>query len=121
MASPPASPDEDFPCTLALSIPFLTPRIATIALETLEADPERSPLVRRQLCLDTSPDISFLQVNYQATTNRMLRVAVNSFMDNLQLFIQVIQQLDVDVINKEPKQSCLGPEQQQTSSREQES
>lgn len=39
-----------------------------------------------------------LQVDYRATTNRMLRVAVNSFMDSLKLVIEVMEQLDVDVL-----------------------
>lgn len=47
-----------------------------------------------------------LKVEYQATTNRMLRVAVNSFMDSLKLVLEVMEQLDVDMLpqteSKEP-------------------
>ena len=39
-----------------------------------------------------------LKVEYRATTNRMLRVAVNSFMDQLKLVLEVMEQLDVDVL-----------------------
>lgn len=39
-----------------------------------------------------------LQVDYQATTNRMLRVAVNSFMDSLKLVVEVMEHLDEDVL-----------------------
>lgn len=41
---------------------------------------------------------STLKVRYKATTNRMLRVAVNSFFDSLALVLEVMEQLDVDVI-----------------------
>lgn len=44
-----------------------------------------------------------LQVEYQATTNRMLRVAVNSFMEGLKLVLEVMEQLDVDVLAAESK------------------
>ncbi|PHH68925.1 hypothetical protein CDD82_186 [Ophiocordyceps australis] len=106
MSLRPLSPDDDFPCTLALSIPLLTPRLASIALETLQVDTERSPLVRRQLYLgsdsDSDSDITVLHVNYQATTNLM-------------------QQLDTDVIDidLEQLQSCC--DQQETPSQQQES
>ncbi|PSS03646.1 CTAG/Pcc1 family [Coniella lustricola] len=39
-----------------------------------------------------------LQIHYRATTNRMLRVAVNSFMDSLALILEVMEKLDVDVL-----------------------
>ncbi len=85
-----------------LRIPLPTSRLATVALESLQVDPELSPLVRRRLSLTrllpTSQDDTVLQVDYQATTNRMLRVAVNSFMDGLKLILEVMEQLDVDVL-----------------------
>jgi EKC/KEOPS complex subunit PCC1/LAGE3 len=43
-----------------------------------------------------------LHVEYRATTNRMLRVAVNSFMESLNLVIEVMQQLDTDVLPPVP-------------------
>lgn len=46
-----------------------------------------------------SPNLeSILRVEYKAATNRMLRVAVNSFFDSLALVIEVMEELDVDVI-----------------------
>ena len=36
---------------------------------------------------------------YRATTNRMLRVAVNGFFESLRVVLQVIEELDVDVIH----------------------
>ncbi|KAG5913544.1 hypothetical protein E4U42_001019 [Claviceps africana] len=47
-------------------------------------------------------DASVLTVRYQATTNRMLRVAVNSFMDSLKLVLEVMEQLDGDVLSDPP-------------------
>lgn len=39
-----------------------------------------------------------LRIEYRATTNRMLRVSVNAFMDSLKLIVEVMEQLDVDVL-----------------------
>lgn len=92
----------------ALRIPLPTPRLADTALKALQVDPELSPLVRRQLSVGSGSGSSsgsgsddeaqVLQVDYRATTNRMLRVAVNSFMDSLRLVLEVMEQLDVDVL-----------------------
>lgn len=77
-----------------LQFPFPSNRLATTALDAIQVDPELSPLVHRDLSVS---DASLL-VHYQATTNRMLRVAVNSFMDSLKLVVQVMEKLDVDVM-----------------------
>lgn len=39
-----------------------------------------------------------LCTEYKATTNRMLRVAVNGFMETLGLILGVMEHLDVDVL-----------------------
>jgi EKC/KEOPS complex subunit PCC1/LAGE3 len=39
-----------------------------------------------------------LQVNYAATTNRMLRVAVNGFIESVGVVVGVMKDLDVDVV-----------------------
>ncbi|KAH6660077.1 transcription factor Pcc1-domain-containing protein [Truncatella angustata] len=99
---------EEFPCSLTIDIPFPTNRLASIALRSLQVDKELSPLVRRQFAL-THPTIhtsdnlqnSLLKVNYSATTNRMLRVAVNGFMESLTLVIEVMETLDTDVLSIE--------------------
>ena len=63
--------------------------------------------MRRALSTVTSDDVAgsavdggetVLRVHYSATTNRMLRVAVNSFLDSLALVLEVMESLDVDVI-----------------------
>lgn len=40
-----------------------------------------------------------LKTEYKATTNRMLRVAVNGFMESLGVVLGVMEELDVDVLN----------------------
>jgi len=91
-----------------LHIPFPTPHLASTALTALSVDAELSPLVRRAFSL-TSPsstnpstssetDNSILQVNYAATTNRMLRVAVNGFIESIGVVIGVMKDLDIDVV-----------------------
>lgn len=40
-----------------------------------------------------------LQTTYHATTNRMLRVAVNGFMESLGVVLGVMHELDVDVLD----------------------
>lgn len=39
-----------------------------------------------------------LRTEYRATTNRMLRVAVNGFMESLGVVLQMMEELDVDVL-----------------------
>lgn len=100
-----------------LHIPFPTARLASTALKALQVDPELSPLVQRYLSVvspsSTSPSsenqAQVLQVDYQATTNRMLRVAVNSFMEGLKLVLEVMEQLDVDVLATENKTLIQSP------------
>ncbi|KAI1967165.1 hypothetical protein LOZ58_000664 [Ophidiomyces ophidiicola] len=112
--------DPEFPYSLTLSIPFPTHRLASSALQALQVDAELSALVRRTLRLATpsssiahdSTDslaagadmtagdqaLTVLQIDYKATTNRMLRVAVNAFMDSLGVVIEVMERLDYDVL-----------------------
>ncbi|KAL2213541.1 Pcc1-domain-containing protein [Sarocladium strictum] len=98
------APASEFPCTLSLQVPFPTARLAKTALRAIQVDPELSPLVRRDLSVpDATPDR--LQVDYSATTNRMLRVSVNSFMDSLKLVVEVMEHMDEDVILAKATQS----------------
>ena len=43
-------------------------------------------------------DLTFLHTEYRATTNRMLRVAVNGFMESLGVILEVMEELDFDVL-----------------------
>lgn len=47
-------------------------------------------------------------MNYTATTNRMLRVAVNGFFESLGVVLGVMEELDVDTVMKEGKESVEG-------------
>lgn len=42
---------------------------------------------------------TILRTEYKATTNRMLRVAVNGFMESLGVVLGVMEELDVDVLD----------------------
>ncbi|KAF2721921.1 Pcc1-domain-containing protein [Polychaeton citri CBS 116435] len=99
--------DHDFPCSLVIRIPFPTNRLAKSAIGTLSVDEELSPLVKRTFALvglfnDVTPisedDKTVLKTVYRATTNRMLRVAVNGFFESLNVVVQVMEELDLDVL-----------------------
>ncbi|EQK97527.1 EKC/KEOPS complex, subunit Pcc1 [Ophiocordyceps sinensis CO18] len=94
--APPTNPPALGPLHRALRIPLPDPRLASTALEALSVDPELSPLVQRSLSLDSAQTL--LCVDFNAATNRMLRVAVNSFLDSIKLVLDVMEQLDVDVL-----------------------
>ena len=40
-----------------------------------------------------------LRTEYRATTNRMLRVAVNGFMESLGVVLGIMESLDIDVLD----------------------
>jgi EKC/KEOPS complex subunit PCC1/LAGE3 len=99
-----------------IDLPLPTPRLASAALQALRVDKELSPLVRRSFSTisaasalpaaeDTnfvrSPEETILRTEYKATTNRMLRVAVNGFMESLSVVLGVMEELDVDVLGVE--------------------
>ncbi|KAL4735468.1 transcription factor Pcc1-domain-containing protein [Aspergillus similis] len=103
--------DTEFPCTLTISLPLPSHRLASSAMRALEVDAELSPHVRRYFALK-SPDSraqstdgdegkTVLETTYKATTNRMLRVAVNGFMESLGVVLGVMEELDVDVLKEE--------------------
>jgi EKC/KEOPS complex subunit PCC1/LAGE3 len=100
--SAPTITTTDFPCSLTISTPFPTSRLARIALRALSIDAELSPLVQRSFSLGFSfeskeGDETILLTHYTATTNRMLRVAVNGFFESLGVVIACMRELDVDV------------------------
>jgi EKC/KEOPS complex subunit PCC1/LAGE3 len=87
-----------------VDVPFPTARLASVALQAIGVDKELSPLVRRTLSTVAPQDGSgsqenVLRVKYVATTNRMLRVAVNGFMESLNLVLEVMEKLDEDVLD----------------------
>ncbi|KAF6833242.1 transcription factor Pcc1 [Colletotrichum musicola] len=99
-----ASAIDEFPCSLTIDVPFPTPRLASVAHKALAVDKELSPLVRRTFSIDDDASASdaaaVLRVHYKATTNRMLRVAVNGLMESLNLVVEVMEELDTDVLDQ---------------------
>lgn len=83
-------------------MPFPTARLSAIAMKALSVDRELSPLVQRHFSTravaDGSTEPCVLRIHYKATTNRMLRVAVNGFMESLSLVLEVMEKLDADVL-----------------------
>lgn len=77
-------------------------------MRALQVDAELSPLVHRRFSLVSSaadeitagedgldkPETTVLRTEYSATTNRMLRVAVNGFMESLGVVLHVMEELD---------------------------
>lgn len=62
---------------------------------------------------------TILKTEYKATTNRMLRVAVNGFFESLGTVVQVMEELDVDVLHEkglEDLEGAQGVEQGMTDS-----
>jgi EKC/KEOPS complex subunit PCC1/LAGE3 len=116
-----------------IDVPFPTARLASIAIRAMSVDTELSPLVRREFsttsvvsaCAPRGParvhdgdgdgdddDVTgqnVMRVLYEATTNRMLRVSVNSFMDSLSLILEVMERLDADVLESRPIEPQPGP------------
>jgi EKC/KEOPS complex subunit PCC1/LAGE3 len=99
-----------------------THRLASAALRALQVDAELSPLVQRTFYLASRDSVApasngevsdvqpsdaniaqdyktILRTEYKATTNRMLRVAVNGFMESLGVVLGVMEELDVDVLD----------------------
>ncbi|KAL1964147.1 hypothetical protein VTN77DRAFT_7235 [Rasamsonia byssochlamydoides] len=106
--------NSQFPYSLTISLPLPTHRLASSALRALQVDAELSPSVRRNMALTVPPGKitgsdadapeemkTVLETTYRATTNRMLRVAVNGFMESLGVVLGVMEELDVDVLKAE--------------------
>ncbi|KAE8145300.1 CTAG/Pcc1 family [Aspergillus avenaceus] len=97
----------EFPYTLTISLPLPTNRLASSALRAIEVDAELSPFVRREMTVtsskptETEEEKAILETTYRATTNRMLRVAVNGFMESLGVVLGVMEELDEDVLEAE--------------------
>ncbi|KAL1978676.1 hypothetical protein VTN31DRAFT_1535 [Thermomyces dupontii] len=105
--------DPKFPYSLTISVPFPNNRLASAAMRALQVDAELSQLVTRSFRLTTGSsnsatmeneeDKTVLETTYRATTNRMLRVSVNGFMDSLGVVLGVMHELDVDVLQEESR------------------
>lgn len=94
-----------------LDVPFPNARLASVALQALRVDKELSSLVKRNLsavATEGSSDPSVLRIEYKAATNRMLRVAANSFLDSLALVLEVQEELDVDAVEARQAEGTSG-------------
>ncbi|KAH8695570.1 transcription factor Pcc1-domain-containing protein [Talaromyces proteolyticus] len=100
----------DFPYSLVISLPLPTHRLASAALQAIQVDQELSSFVRRSHALVTpsgsaddadEESRTVLETTYRATTNRMLRVSVNGFMETLGVVLEVMEELDTDVLDEE--------------------
>ena len=60
-----------------------------------------APLAKGAELEGDDEDLTVLRTEYKATTNRMLRVAVNGFMESLGVVLGVMEELDVDVMTEE--------------------
>lgn len=49
---------------------------------------------------EATETLTVLHTEYKATTNRMLRVAVNGFMESLGVVLGIMEELDIDVLEK---------------------
>jgi EKC/KEOPS complex subunit PCC1/LAGE3 len=114
--------------TSTIDLPLPSSRLAHAALRSLSVDAELSPLVLRSFSTispktpfypsTTTPtsttinnddeDKTILRTEYKATTNRMLRVAVNGFMESLSVVLGVMAELDVDVLGVEFVDESVG-------------
>lgn len=114
------------PISRTIDVPLPTHRLALSALRALQVDTELSPLVSRTFSLTVRSDTitsikglngiadadkhpvgteteeqekTVLRTEYKSTTNRMLRVAVNGFMESLGVVLRIMEELDVDVLS----------------------
>lgn len=72
----------------SLNVPFPSPREAAIALQSLSPDQEpRKGGIIKQLTVTGNT----LSVKWSADEARILRVSVNSFMDNLSLVLETME------------------------------
>lgn len=60
-----------------------------------------APLAKQVKLERKDGELTVLRTEYKATTNRMLRVAVNGFMESLGVVIGIMEELDVDVLAEE--------------------
>ncbi|KAI6793209.1 hypothetical protein KC332_g5023 [Hortaea werneckii] len=65
---------------------------------TIDDAGEKSSIINGSKSKEADDSARVLKVDYKASTNRMLRVAVNGFFESLGVVIQVMEELDVDVL-----------------------
>jgi EKC/KEOPS complex subunit PCC1/LAGE3 len=74
----------------SLSIPFPSPLLASQALQILSPDKElKEDLVRRTLSVEQSE----LHVEFECVSARMTRIAVNAFLESVELVLNSMAEL----------------------------
>ncbi|EER43742.1 predicted protein [Histoplasma capsulatum H143] len=94
----PATPSAD---TSAIETAAANATITTTATATATATAGTSGGTEARDGDEEEEELTVLQTEYRATTNRMLRVAVNGFMESLGVVLGVMEELDVDVLEGE--------------------
>ena len=87
----------DFSCSATLRLELGSSARALTAMRSLEVDLELDPsTVRKQFHLDegSGGDASTLRVEFEATTERMLRVALSSFFDMSKVVIETMDEFE---------------------------
>ena len=75
----------------SLSIPLDTAQHADVLRQSLEPDPELKP---EQISKRFEVTENILKVHFEATNNRILRVAVNSLLDSVGELLECIEDLE---------------------------
>ncbi|CAN6629287.1 EKC/KEOPS complex subunit Pcc1p [Trichomonascus vanleenenianus] len=76
---------------LSVDVPFISERQAYVAIKSLSPDPELRPdQFRKTLTLAKN----VLHVEFEAASDRSLRVGVNGFFDSLNVVIECIEELN---------------------------
>lgn len=79
--------------SVTLQIPFASSKHATIAMESIQVDPELQPqAVLRTLAVEDD----VLVANFKTLTIRLARLAVNSFLENVDLVVRTLEQFAED-------------------------
>lgn len=85
--------------TLSLDVPHSHERDSyKVKSNEITDSEERGGVVSGQDTNISEEHKTVLRTEYKATTNRMLRVAVNGFMESLGVVLGVMEELDVDVL-----------------------
>ncbi|KAK0485257.1 transcription factor Pcc1-domain-containing protein [Armillaria novae-zelandiae] len=91
--------------TISVQIPFVSPKHAVIAKQTIEVDPELQPqAVKRTLSVEGN----ILTAKFETLTVRLARLTVNGFLENVDLVVRTLEQFGEDA-EKLPIQSSRYP------------
>lgn len=81
---------------------------ASLLVNAAPTEPIQVPVGAGSAAASDDDNGTILKTEYRATTNRMLRVAVNGFFESLGTVIQVMEELDTDVLHEKGYESLEG-------------